>query len=107
MTDRPMRKEREVNLALHVWLDAPGLWDELVLLSDPIYGASPELREAAEYMMTKSPNDIEMIGWMVLEDDRMWEALTRSIRSSIIEMATKLKAREVSVVSSGDGQKET
>jgi hypothetical protein len=97
---RPIRGDREVNLALHVWLDAPGIWDELLHITDPDAGFSEELRAAAEYMMTRTPNEIELIGWDVLEDDNIWNAINASLRESIVKMARDLKLAESSVVSS-------
>lgn len=109
MTDRPIREDREVNLALHVWLDAPGLWDELIHVTDPEMGYSDELRLAAEYMMTRTPNEIELIGWRVLENDQLWTAINRAVRSTIVEVAEELQKATTAmpvVVSSGDGKTE-
>jgi hypothetical protein len=103
---RPIRGDRNVNVALHVWLDAPGIWDELIHITDPDAGFSDELREAAEYMMTRSPNEIEIIGWQVLEDDKVWNAINSSLRESIIDVARDLKLSDSTVVSSTRGQDE-
>lgn len=106
MTERPVRQERTVNLALHVWLDAPGIWDELVHITDPDMGFPSELREAATYLMGRGIDEIELVGWHVLEDDAVWNAINRSLRGSIIEIARKLRTEEQVVVSSVDGQAE-
>ena len=103
---RPIRGDRNVNVALHVWLDAPGIWDELIHITDPDAGFSDELREAAEYMMTRSPNEIEIIGWQVLEDDKVWNAINSSLRESIIDVARDLKLSDSTVESSTRGQDE-
>jgi len=106
---RQTPEDREMNLALHVALDAPGLWDELVHITDPEMGYSDELRLAAEYMMSRTPNEIEQIGWRVLEDDNLWIAINRAVRSTIIEVATELQGTPTPmpvVVSSGDGKTE-
>lgn len=102
--NRPIREDREVNVALHVWLDAPGIWDELVHITDPDAGFSDELREAAAYLMTCTPSQIERVGWNVLEHDSVWDAINRAMRDAIIETAAELKASKMPVVSSGDAQ---
>lgn len=107
MTDRPMRGDRDVNVALHVWLDAPGIWDELVHIADPDMGYPTELVEAATYLMGRTANEVEIVGWRVLESDAVWETINRSLRAAIIEVANELKTSRHAVVSSGDGQKET
>lgn len=104
MNDRPIRQDRTVNLALHVWLDAPGIWDELVHIADPDMGFPAELVEAATYLMGRGIEEIEIVGWRVLEDDALWSTINRSLRSSIIEVAKELRASNDEVVSSVDGQ---
>lgn len=104
MTDRPIRVDRDVNVALHVWLDAPGIWDELVHITDPDMGYPTELVEAATYLMGRTADEIEIVGWRVLEGDAVWETINRSLRATIIEVANELKASRHAVVSSGDGK---
>lgn len=92
------------NPALHVWLDAPGIWDELAHITDPDMGNSSELRLAAEYLMTRKPEEIELVGWMVMQDDAIWDSLNLSIREAIMQVASNLRLAEEQVLSSGDGQ---
>lgn len=94
----------EANSALHVWLDAPGIWDELVHITDPSMGSPSELRLAAEYLMTKKPEEIEMVGWLVMQDDAIWDSLNLAIREAIIQVASDLQRADEQVISSDDGQ---
>lgn len=92
------------NTSLHVWLDAPGIWDELVHISDPDMGNPSELRLAAEYLMTRKPEEIELVGWMVMQDDAIWDSLNLSIREAIMLVASNLRQAEEQVLSSDDGE---
>lgn len=92
--------DRTPNISLHVWLDAPGIWDELRHLTDPAMEMPDELREAAEYMMTRNADEIELIGWRVLEDERVWKAINQSLRTAITEVADELRGKDAPVVSS-------
>lgn len=91
------------NPALHVWLDAPGIWDELVHITDPDMGNPSELRLAAEYLMNRKPEEIELVGWTVMQDDAIWDSLNLSIREAIMRVASDLQRTE-QVLSSDDGQ---
>lgn len=82
------------NPSLHVWLDAPGIYDELAHITDPAMGSPSDLRLAAEYLMSKTAEEIEMVGWQVMEDDEVWDALNSSIRESIVRIAKSLRAAE-------------
>ena len=82
------------NPSLHVWLDAPGIYDELVHITDPAMGNPSDLRLAAEYLMSKTAEEIEMVGWQVMEDDEVWDALNASIRESVIRIAQALREAE-------------
>lgn len=92
------------NLALHVWLDAPGIWGELVHIVDPDMGKPSELRLAAEYLMTRTPEEIEMVGWSVMQDDAIWDSLNLAIHEAIIRVASDLRRADEQVLSSDDGQ---
>lgn len=94
----------EPNPALHVWLDAPGIWDELAHIADPDMGNPSELRLAAEYLMTRKPEEIEMVGWLVMQDDAIWDSLNLAIREAIIQVVNDLKRADEQVLSSDDGQ---
>jgi hypothetical protein len=82
------------NPLLHVWLDAPGIYDELAHITDPEVGSPSDLRLAAEYLMSKTAEEIEMVGWQVMEDDEVWDALNASIRESVIRIAKSLREAE-------------
>jgi len=82
------------NPSLHVWLDAPGIYDELAHITDPEVGSPSDLRLAAEYLMSKTAEEIEMVGWQVMEDDEVWDALNASIRESVIRIAKSLREAE-------------
>ena len=82
------------NPSLHVWLDAPGIYDELVHITDPAMGSPSDLRLAAEYLMSKTAEEIDMVGWQVMEDDEVWGALNASIRESVIRIAKALREAE-------------
>jgi len=82
------------NPSLHVWLDAPGIYDELAHMADPEMGNSSDLRLAADYLMSKTAEEIEMVGWQVMEDDEVWDALNASIRESVIRIAKSLREAE-------------
>lgn len=92
------------NPSLHIWLDAPGIWDELVDMAEPGMGNSSDLRLAAEYLMSRPIEDIERVGWYVMQDDKLWNALNESIKESVIEVAKELRQAEEQVLSSSDGQ---
>ncbi len=92
------------NPSLHVWLDAPGIWDELVHITDPDMGNSSELRLAAEYLMTRKPEEIELVGWTVMQDDAIWDSLNIAIQEAIMQVASNLRLAEEQVLSSDDGQ---
>ncbi len=92
------------NPALHVLLDAVGVWDELVSIADPSMGHSSELRLAAEYLMSKTPEQIELVGWSVMQDDALWDSLNLSIREAIMEVARNLQRADKQVLSSDDGR---
>jgi len=92
------------NPSLHVWFDAPGIWDELVHITDPDMGKSSELRLAAEYLMTRKPEEIELVGWMVMQDDAIWDSINISIQEAIMQVASDLQRAEEQVLSSDDGQ---
>ena len=67
-------------------------------------GNSSELRLAAEYLMTRKPEEIELVGWMVMQDDAIWDSLNLSIREAIMQVASNLRLAEEQVLSSDDGQ---
>ena len=94
------------NPSLHVWLDAPGIYDELEHMADPEMGNPSDLRLAAEYLMSKTAEEIEMVGWEVMSDDEVWEALNASIKESVIRIAKALRAAE-EVVPSLNGNEAT
>lgn len=93
------------NPLLHIWLDAPGIYDELTHITDPDMGSPSDLRLAAEYLMSKTTAEIEMVGWDVMEDDEVWDALNASIRESIVRIAKSLREAE-QVVPSVNGKHE-
>ena len=94
------------NPSLHVWLDAPGIYDELVHITDPAMGSPSDLRLAAEYLMSKTAEEIEMVGWQVMEDDEVWAALNASIRESVVRIAKALREAE-EVIPSLNGNEAT
>ena len=94
------------NPSLHVWLDAPGIYDELAHITDPAMGSPSDLRLAAEYLMSKTAEEIEMVGWQVMEDDEVWAALNASIRESVIRIAKALREAE-EVIPSLNGNEAT
>jgi hypothetical protein len=99
-----INKTLKPNPSLHVWLDAPGIWDELVDMAEPGKSDSSDLRLDAEYLMSRSVEDIERVGWYVMQDDKLWDALNQSIRESIIEVVRELRQADEQVLSSTDGQ---
>lgn len=95
------------NSSLHIWLDAPGIYDELTQITDTVeFGDPSDLRLAAEYLMSKTTAEIEMVGWDVMGDDEVWAALNSSIRESIVRIAKSLREAE-QVVPSVNGKHET
>ena len=65
-----------------------------VELIRPAHTLKGESAQFGAYRLSSMAEEIEMVGWQVMEDDEVWDALNASIRESVIRIAKSLREAE-------------